>query len=216
MTWPVFKVKGVPLIVLPALYWPLEQDQRSSGLLLPAIGTSSLRGFMFSQSAFWAISRSADATFTFDYFSKAGQGIGSEFRHAFMQEARGQARFYWLRGTRYTKEEIDAGLRPVPGGWSLNGSHHQYLGELFLLNINANFFSSQEFVRGFENGFNNLLQAVVGRLQLECGGRQQSHVLRQGLGRPPAPPGGRVPYPAGAPCGSAVLHHADLSGPPGA
>jgi len=158
MTWPVFKVKGVPLIVLPALYWPLEQDQRSTGLLLPAIGTSSLRGFMFSQSAFWAISRSADATFTFDYFSKAGQGFGSEFRHAFMQTASGQARFYWLRGTRYTEEEIEAGAVAVPGGWTLNGSHHQYMGHLFLLNVNANFFSSQEFVRGFENGFNNLLQ----------------------------------------------------------
>ena len=158
MTWPVFKVKGVPLIVLPALYWPLEQDQRSTGLLLPAIGTSTLRGFMFSQSVFWAISRGSDATFTFDYFSKAGQGFGAEFRHAFMETAAGQARFYWLRGTRYTQEEIEAGLEPVPGGWSLNGSHHHYLGRLFLLNVNASFFSSQEFVRGFETGFSNLLQ----------------------------------------------------------
>jgi LPS-assembly protein len=157
MTWPVFKVKGVPLIVLPALYWPLEEDQRSTGFLLPAIGSSSLRGFMFSQSFFWAISRSTDATFNFDYFSKAGQGFGTEFRHALGATASGQARFYWLRGTRYTDEEIDQGAQPVPGGWTLTGSHHQYLGQLFLLNVNANFFSSQEFVRGFETDVRRLL-----------------------------------------------------------
>jgi len=157
MTWPVFKVKGVPLVVLPALYWPLEEDQRSTGFLLPAIGTSSLRGFMFSESFFWAISRSADSTFVFDYYSKAGPGFGAQFRHRFLQEASGDVSFYWLRGTRYTEEEIDAGAIPVPGGWTLNGSHHEYLGGLFLLNVNANFFSSQEFVRGFETDAARLL-----------------------------------------------------------
>ncbi len=158
MKMPVFKVKGVPLIVLPALYWPIDEDRRSSGLLLPSIGTSSRKGFTYSQPVFWAINRSMDATFSYDYYSKIGSGFGAEFRHEATQSSTGNARFFWLQGSDFTDEEIAAGAEQVPGGWTLDGSHLHNLSRGWRLNANANFFSSKEFIQAFQDNFNNYLR----------------------------------------------------------
>jgi LPS-assembly protein len=75
----VLRVKGVPVIYLPMLYYPLGEDDRSTGFLLPTYSASSVRGQGISNSFFWAISRSMDATFYHDYFSKSGQGFGGDY-----------------------------------------------------------------------------------------------------------------------------------------
>jgi LPS-assembly protein len=158
MTLPVFRIKGVPLVVLPWLYYPIQEDRRSTGILLPGIGTSTRKGFMYSQPFFWAISRSTDATFTYDYHSKAGNGFSSEFRHRLTEQSGGNARFFWLQGSRFTQEEIDAGNVQVAGGWTLDGDHVHNLSRGWRVNANASFFSSKEFVQGFEDDFNNYLR----------------------------------------------------------
>ena len=76
----VIKVKGVPVLYLPVVYYPINKDDRATGFLLPAYGTSSLRGQTLSNAFFWAFSRSQDATFMVDYFSKTGYGYGGEYR----------------------------------------------------------------------------------------------------------------------------------------
>jgi len=157
----VFKIKGVPLLYLPALYYPINESRRSTGLLMPAIGNSSRKGFMYSQPVFWAIDRSMDATFTYDFFSRAGSGFSAEYRHRFMPGAAGNARFFWLQGSNpddFTEEEIDAGTTPVVGGWTLDGDHLMTLPSNWRLNANASFFSSKEFVQGFEDNFNRFLR----------------------------------------------------------
>ena len=40
----VFKVKGVPLLYLPILYYPTKEDDRATGFLLPTYGATTLRG----------------------------------------------------------------------------------------------------------------------------------------------------------------------------
>jgi LPS-assembly protein len=77
----ILRVKGVPLLYLPAIYYPLQEDQRSTGFLMPTYGTSTLRGASLSNAFFWAIARSQDATFFHDWFARAGQGVGSEYRY---------------------------------------------------------------------------------------------------------------------------------------
>lgn len=156
MTWPSFKVKGVPILVLPALYWPLDEEGRSTGFLLPNIGSSTNRGFQFSESFFWAIARTADATFSFDHFSLAGNGLGGEFRHRFFPGSQGSFRFFRLGGT--SPEKVKSARRAVPGGWSVDGSHQQLLPGKFRLNATANFFTSTDFVRGFDDDFNRFLR----------------------------------------------------------
>jgi len=158
MKVPVFKIKGLPIIVLPALYFPIDEDRRSTGLMLPGIGNSSRKGFMYSQPVFWAINRSMDATFTYDFYSKAGSAFSAEFRHALTPTSLGNARFFWLQGSNFTDEEIAAGAEPLVGGWLFDGSHRHNLSRGWRLNANAAFFSSKEFVQGFEDNFNRFLR----------------------------------------------------------
>jgi LPS-assembly protein len=90
----ILRVKGVPLLYLPAIYYPLQEDQRSTGFLMPSYGTSTLRGGSLSNAFFWAIGRSHDATFFHDWFARAGQGIGSEYRYVATSGSSGDVRFY--------------------------------------------------------------------------------------------------------------------------
>jgi len=76
----VMKVKGVPVLYLPIIYYPINHEDRATGFLLPTYGTSSLRGTSISEAFFWAISRSQDATFFVDWFAKTGLGYGAEYR----------------------------------------------------------------------------------------------------------------------------------------
>ena len=49
------KVKGVPVFYLPAIYYPIQDDNRATGFLLPSYGTSTLRGQAITNGFFWAI-----------------------------------------------------------------------------------------------------------------------------------------------------------------
>lgn len=158
MKLPVFKIKGVPFIVLPALYWPIDKGHRSTGLMMPGIGNSTRKGFMYSQPVFWAIDRSQDATLTYDYYSLVGSAFSAEYRHRLTSSSAGDAHFFWAQGSDFTDEEIAAGADQVPGGWSLDGAHLQSLPSNWRVNANANFFSSKEFIQGFEDNFNSFLR----------------------------------------------------------
>jgi LPS-assembly protein len=81
LTNTVLRVKGVPVFYLPVAYYPMQEDQRSTGFLLPTYGTSSLSGQKLSNAFFWAISRSQDATFMHDWYTRTGQGFGGEYRY---------------------------------------------------------------------------------------------------------------------------------------
>lgn len=93
---PVLRVKDVPLLYLPALYYPLTKDDRATGLLMPTYGASTLRGQSLSNAFFWALGRSQDATFFHDWFASTGQGYGGEYRYVASPGSNGEARIYFL------------------------------------------------------------------------------------------------------------------------
>jgi len=74
-----FLMGEVPLLWSPYLLWPALRD-RASGFLIPGLGYSSNRGGYFGMSYYWAISRSADATFSGDFYTKGYYGLGTEAR----------------------------------------------------------------------------------------------------------------------------------------
>lgn len=92
----LFKVKGVPLLYMPIFYYPMEEDDRSTGFILPTYGTATLAGQKLSNGFFWAIGRSHDAMFVHDWFTKTGQGMGARYRYMLGPGAQGNARFYRL------------------------------------------------------------------------------------------------------------------------
>jgi LPS-assembly protein len=92
----VLRVKGVPLLYLPIVYYPIQNDDRATGFLLPTYGTSTLRGQAVSNAFFWAIGRSQDATFFHDWFTRSGQGGGVEYRYVTSPLSNGTVRYYLL------------------------------------------------------------------------------------------------------------------------
>src|SRR5688572_19607550 len=75
------KVKGVPAIYLPMMYYPLSKENRNTGFLMPSYGSSSYKGQTISNAFFWAINRSQDVTFLHDWYSKTGQSIAGDYRY---------------------------------------------------------------------------------------------------------------------------------------
>jgi LPS-assembly protein len=90
----VLRVKGVPVLYLPLIYYPIQDDQRATGMLMPTYGSSRLRGQAISNGFFWAIGRSQDATFVHDWFTRTGQGFGTEYRYVAGPQSAGDVRFY--------------------------------------------------------------------------------------------------------------------------
>ena len=97
LTNTVLKVKGVPMFYLPVMYYPIQSDDRATGFLLPTYGASVVRGQSISNAFFWAINRSQDATFFHDWFTKRGQGVGSEYRYVAGPGSQGNFTTYYLK-----------------------------------------------------------------------------------------------------------------------
>ena len=75
-----FRVMGIPVLYLPYATHPAQKLPRQSGFLIPNIGRSSVRGYTFGESVFWAINRSMDLHAGAEYFSKRGWAPDAEFR----------------------------------------------------------------------------------------------------------------------------------------
>ena len=128
LTNAVLKVKDVPLFYLPAVYYPIDKEDRSTGFLLPTYGTSLVRGNTISNAFFWAIDRSQDLTVAHDWFSKTGQGYGTEYRYVASSSSSGQLRVYRLdeRATTYLQNGVPVS-RPATDSLDLRGSIVQAL-----------------------------------------------------------------------------------------
>ena len=110
--------------VLPAvLYYPIQDDDRATGFLMPTYGSSLATGSSISNAFFWAINRSQDATFFHDWMFSRGNGLGTEYRYMLGPQAQGDFRYYWLdekeadhqRRSRASRaqQQVDA-RRPEP------------------------------------------------------------------------------------------------------
>jgi len=75
------RVKHIPVLYLPYIYYPMKHDDRATGILIPVYSASGVKGQGLSNAFFWAIDRSQDATFNYDWFSKGGQGAGADYRY---------------------------------------------------------------------------------------------------------------------------------------
>ena len=93
----VVRVKDVPVFYLPVMYYPIQDDDRATGFLLPTYGRSTYRGTSISNAFFWAISRNQDATFMHDWFASRGQGGGGEYRYIVSPQSQGDFRAYTLK-----------------------------------------------------------------------------------------------------------------------
>ena len=100
----LLNVKGVPMLYLPILYYPTKEEDRATGFLIPTYGRSSVRGHSFHNAFFWAIDRSQDATFLYDWFSKTGRAPAASIDTTAAADRTAQMSAYVLdeQSTTYT------------------------------------------------------------------------------------------------------------------
>ena len=75
-----FRLYRVPLFWTPYATAPAGEHIRQSGLLLPILGNSNSKGFVFGDAFYWAPKSWMDATVGFEYFSSRGPGQRASFR----------------------------------------------------------------------------------------------------------------------------------------
>lgn len=143
LTNSIFRVKGVPLLYLPVFYYPIQEDDRATGFLIPTYGASTFRGQTLSNAFFWAIGRSHDATLFHDWMSKAGQQVGGEYRYILSPASQGYTQFSFL-DERSTAGSGGAGPLPARRSYSLRGDVTQALPANFRARANVDYFSSIE------------------------------------------------------------------------
>jgi LPS-assembly protein len=124
-----FYIMDIPVFYLPYGVFPLRTE-RQTGFLIPNIGSSSKEGFRFQQPFFWAISKSTDATVTFNVESRARVGFLGEFRTMFDRNSDFQLRTSYfnesLGGQKIDEENIDQTIADpsVPiNRWNIMGTH---------------------------------------------------------------------------------------------
>jgi LPS-assembly protein len=130
----VIKVKDVPLLWLPAMYYPINKEDRATGFLIPIYGTSTLRGQQISNAFFWAINRSSDATFLYDWYSKTGMQYGSEYRYVSDPQSNGTFRFSRL-------QEHATATTPGRNSFTVRANAVQQLGGGLMARGNVDYFS---------------------------------------------------------------------------
>ncbi|MCU0255133.1 MAG: hypothetical protein MUF60_00165 [Vicinamibacterales bacterium] len=136
----VLNVKGVPLLYLPVLYYPIQEDDRATGFLIPQYGASTIRGQTLSNAFFWAVNRSADATVFHDWFSRAGQGVGGEFRYVAAPGSEGSARTYVIKQSA-AEATSDASALPESRSYEVRAAAVQRLPAGLRLRGNVDYFS---------------------------------------------------------------------------
>ncbi len=125
------RIKGIPTpLIIPYFQFPINPDQRSTGLLMPRYGSSSVKGREIGLGYFWAMGRSMDQTFYYDWYTQYGIGLGHEFRFIRNAGSRGSFRSYFTRPT---------GARTF--AYDFDWAASQALPRRFKATLSANFYS---------------------------------------------------------------------------
>ena len=140
----IFRVKSVPMMYLPIFYYPIQEDNRATGFLIPVYGSTTARGQSISNAFFWAINRSQDATIYHDWFSKTGQQIGGEYRYVFGPGSSGHFSSSMLNEHPTTFAQADGTAVPYNGqrSYTISGNLTQGLPLNLHARANVDYYSS--------------------------------------------------------------------------
>jgi LPS-assembly protein len=111
--------KGVPIVYLPWMTFPLG-DQRKSGFLFPNVGASSRNGAVVEVPYYWNIRPNLDLTAEPVYYSKRGLDLAGEVRYLTRRQ-RGELEFNYLPGDDLAgrdRSRLRLGhVAALPGEW---------------------------------------------------------------------------------------------------
>lgn len=123
------RIGGLPMFWLPYLVVPLKSE-RQTGLLTPVIGYIRNRRLVVSQSLFWAISRSQDATITLRNYELGGLKPLIEHRYVLNENSAGITKLAYFNDKvfasedRYNNYKLSSERENQFNRWAVNAYHH--------------------------------------------------------------------------------------------
>ena len=175
----VLKVKGVPVFYIPFLPYPVPEEGRATGFLMPSWGSSTYHGTSISNAFFWALGRSQDVTLYHDWYtSLGGTGSAAEYRYTRGGASQGNARIHYLN----EQEAEVSGLggtftRPARRSYRLTGQARQALGAGWLARGQLNYFSNIDVQQTYNHNVfdaSNSSRTMSGNLSGQLGQYQVS------------------------------------------
>jgi lipopolysaccharide assembly outer membrane protein LptD (OstA) len=157
----IFSVKGVPMLYTPVMYYPTKKDDRATGFLIPTLGETTLRGESIHNAFFWVLDRSEDLTFMHDWFSKTGQGLGSEYRYNYGGASNGNLKAYFLNqhNATYTLDDGTTYTQAASHSYEVHGNATQFFPFGIRARGRVDYFSSitenQSFNMNYLNAYTN-------------------------------------------------------------
>jgi LPS-assembly protein len=153
-TGVLLSFKGLPLLPIPYLSFPLS-DQRKSGVLPPTVGLDNVNGWEVVVPYYWNIAPNRDATFTPALMSKRGVNLGTDFRYLEPSYS-GDVHWAWMPSDQL-REATRWGLNyahqaNLPSAWTDNG---------VALRLNLNRVSDDNYWRDFTNSSTSLTQRLL-------------------------------------------------------
>lgn len=118
--YPILKVGGFPIIILPRILVPLK-SARQSGLLFPSMDYSGSGGLALSQSYFWAIARNKDLTYTIKHYEKRGWKSLADYRYVMSPRSRGRLQSAIIKDEAF-RDQLN--LNDIPYRWLVKYDHH--------------------------------------------------------------------------------------------
>ena len=157
----IFRFRHIPVLYLPYFRRTLGKNTRQSGFLTPTIGHGTTQGFIYGLGYYWAINRSYDMDYVFQYFSARGPGQTFDFRGKPNAATTFSATFYTVQDRGVPANLPGAGLKE--GGEEVQISGRTTIFG-FTGKLDFNYFSSFPFAAAFTNNFNPQ-QNSIGFLQ---------------------------------------------------
>ncbi len=130
----LFYIHGVPVFYLPVMIVPIK-TKKSSGLLIPSAGYSSLLGFQVGDGYYFDLGDSQDLTYYLNYYSFLGIGNSLKYRYSLNTYSHGSIYGFYMH------EKMDSkslSLSPDSTRYLLFSHNIDFFGNLSLkTNINV-------------------------------------------------------------------------------
>lgn len=153
-----FKVKNVPVLIIPFASIPIKQRDRSSGFLTPTVSYSKRKGVRLSTAYYQTLGESADVTLRGDVYSSRGLGYGLEVR------TRANSRSYFDFGFYAVKDRIFGAsaspATPDQGGSIIFGEGVHYFRNGFTAAVDVRLTSSLAFRQEFSDGVQQIISPI--------------------------------------------------------
>ena len=153
-----FRIRDVPLLIVPFASIPIRKKDRSSGFLLPTIGYSGRKGLRVSTAYYKTLGDWADVTLRGDVYAKRGFGYGFDFR------SRANSRSYFNFGFYAVQDRIlghktDA-AHPDQGGSIIYAEGVHYFPNGFTAAADLRLTSSLAFRQEFSDGIQQIISPI--------------------------------------------------------